>query len=86
MISLSNVFVGLGDEPSSSSKNATDEARHKSSGEEVLIVLLGLVAVVAFSAFLFKLWRKKKRREQQARFLRLFEDDDELEIELGIRD
>ncbi|KAF3957008.1 hypothetical protein CMV_017932 [Castanea mollissima] len=29
---------------------------------------------------------KKKRAEQHARLLKLFEDDDELEVELGIRD
>ncbi|KAK4801077.1 hypothetical protein SAY86_021564 [Trapa natans] len=84
------LLSGLGDNPSSSSKNATNAASHKSSGNstglEVLIVLLGLVSVVAFSAFLFRLWQKKRRQEQQARFLKLFEDDDELEIELGIRD
>lgn len=90
MVSLFNVCVGLGDDQSSSSKNSTNSATHKSSsistGLEVLIVLLVLAAVVGFSVFLFKLWQKKKRQEQQARFLKLFEDDDELEVELGIRD
>lgn len=90
MVSLFNVCVGLGDDQSSSSKNSTNAATHKSSsistGLEVLIVLLVLAAVVGFSVFLFKLWQKKKRQEQQARFLKLFEDDDELEVELGIRD
>jgi len=35
---------------------------------------------------LIKIWQKKKREEQHARLLKLFEDDDELEVELGIRD
>ncbi|KAL2939445.1 Aprataxin [Bienertia sinuspersici] len=33
-----------------------------------------------------KLWQKKKREEQYARLLKLFEEDDELEVELGLRD
>ncbi|KAJ9538165.1 hypothetical protein OSB04_030898 [Centaurea solstitialis] len=32
------------------------------------------------------LWQKKKRDEQYARLLKLFEQDDELELELGLRD
>ncbi|KAH0731833.1 hypothetical protein KY289_003021 [Solanum tuberosum] len=31
-------------------------------------------------------WQKKKREEQYARLLKLFEEDDELELELGLRD
>ncbi|PKI42452.1 uncharacterized protein LOC116203591 [Punica granatum] len=84
------LLSGLADDPSSSSKNtanaATDKSSGASAGLKVLIVFMGLVAVVAFLVFLFRLWQKKKRQEQQARFLKLFEDDDELEVELGIRD
>lgn len=36
--------------------------------------------------FFFKIRQKKKREEQQARLLKLFEEDDDLEVELGIRD
>lgn len=49
-------------------------------------MLLGVAAVLGFCVFLFKIWQKKKREEQHARLLKLFEDDDELEVELGIRD
>ncbi|KAK4793663.1 hypothetical protein SAY86_024098 [Trapa natans] len=84
------LLSGLGDGQPSSSKNATSAAGHKSSsistGLKVLIVLVGLAAVIALSVLLFKFWQKKKRQGQQARFLKLFEDDDELEVELGIRD
>lgn len=55
-------------------------------GIRIAIICLGLVAGAAFSVFLFKIWQKKKREEQHARLLKLFEDDDELEVELGIRD
>ncbi|KAF4346688.1 hypothetical protein CsatB_008142 [Cannabis sativa] len=62
------------------------ESKSSSAGIKVLIILLGLVAVIGFCVLLFKLWQKKKREEQHARLLKLFEDDDELEVELGIRD
>jgi cbb3-type cytochrome oxidase subunit 3 len=45
---------------------------------------MGAIGFLAF--FLFKFWQKKKREEQYARLLKLFEEDDELEVELGLRD
>ncbi|XP_057793677.1 uncharacterized protein LOC131010256 [Salvia miltiorrhiza] len=86
--SFSLLFIpGLADTSNSSNQNNSSK---KSSGSstwlEVLLICLGLVAVGAFSVFLFKLWQRKKREEQHARLLRLFEQDDELEVELGIRD
>lgn len=75
---------------SSSTKIGKQSAAHHTSrsntGAKVGIILLGLVAVGLFSFFLFKLWQKKKREEQYARLLKLFEEDDELEVELGLRD
>ncbi|RWW11464.1 hypothetical protein BHE74_00053020 [Ensete ventricosum] len=53
---------------------------------EVFFVCLVVAAVGILSVCLFKLWQKKKREEQHARLLRLFEEDDELELELGLRD
>ncbi|CAH8383838.1 unnamed protein product [Eruca vesicaria subsp. sativa] len=55
-------------------------------GAKVILILVGFVAVAMFSFFLYKLWQKKKRDEQYARLLKLFEEDDELEVELGLRD
>ncbi|CAA2990045.1 transmembrane [Olea europaea subsp. europaea] len=83
--------TGLADSSSTSnSKNGTETVSKKSSsrsvGLEILLVCLGLLAAIAFSVFLFKLWQRKKREEQHARLLKLFEEDDELEVELGIRD
>lgn len=77
---------------SSDSKNANTGAKaetHTSSsktGTKVILVLVGFVAVAMFTFFLYKLWQKKKRDEQYARLLKLFEEDDELEVELGLRD
>jgi flagellar basal body-associated protein FliL len=83
-------FEGLADNSSDSKNENKDVSEHVSSGSsaglKILIVFLGVVAVIAFSVFLFKLWQRKKREEQHARLLKLFEDDDELEVELGMRD
>jgi len=61
-------------------------ASRSSVGFKIIIICLGMVTVIAFCVFLFKLWQRKKREEQHARLLKLFEDDDELEVELGMRD
>ncbi|KAK2379488.1 hypothetical protein QL285_067281 [Trifolium repens] len=91
LISLHLQFLsGLADNSSDSKNENKDVSEHVSSGSsaglKILIVFLGVVAVIAFSVFLFKLWQRKKREEQHARLLKLFEDDDELEVELGMRD
>jgi len=61
-------------------------ASRSSVGLKIIIIFLGMATVIAFCVFLFKLWQRKKREEQHARLLKLFEDDDELEVELGMRD
>ncbi|CAN6584353.1 unnamed protein product [Malus baccata var. baccata] len=85
LLSISLLFdLGSADEPSTP-KNG-DKASSGSAALKAVIVLLGVAAVIGFCVFLFKIWQKKKREEQHARLLKLFEDDDELEVELGIRD
>ncbi|XP_068648957.1 uncharacterized protein [Aristolochia californica] len=89
LVSL-QIISGLSEDPSTSKdgQNAGKSASSSKSnkGLNVLVICLGLLAVVGFSLFLFKIWQKKKREEQHARLLRLFEEDDELELELGLRD
>ncbi|URD83673.1 hypothetical protein MUK42_23225 [Musa troglodytarum] len=58
----------------------------RNTGLKVLLVSLGVATLVLLSLFLFKMWQKKKREEQHARLLKLFEEDDELEVEFGLRD
>ncbi|KAJ8530925.1 hypothetical protein K7X08_023806 [Anisodus acutangulus] len=78
---------GLADTSSTSSENkGKNHSSRISTGVRVVIVCLGILAVVGFCYVLFKIWQKKKREEQQARLLKLFEEDDDLEVELGIRD
>lgn len=52
----------------------------------VAIIVISLVVVLSVCFCLFKLWQRKKREEQYARLLKLFEEDDELEVELGLRE
>ncbi|OEL31394.1 hypothetical protein BAE44_0007587 [Dichanthelium oligosanthes] len=62
------------------------DAPKGNTGKTVLFVLLGVGAVILLSFFIFKYWQKKKRAEQHARLLKLFEEDDDIEVELGLRD
>lgn len=82
------VFLGLSGDSKSSYTGVKAESHTSSSktGTKVVLILVGFVAVAMFSFFLYKLWQKKKRDEQYARLLKLFEEDDELEVELGLRD
>lgn len=81
-------YSGLSNNSLSSEDGSKAEASSKSSntGREVLFTCLIVAVVVGLSIVLFKLWQKKKREEQHARLLRLFEEDDDLELELGLRD
>ncbi|XP_010511353.1 PREDICTED: uncharacterized protein LOC104787462 [Camelina sativa] len=86
LASISLHFVlGISGDSKSSSTGAKAES-HTSSSTKVILILLGFGAVTGFTFFLYKLWQKKKRDEQYARLLKLFEEDDELEVELGLRD
>ncbi|CAL0310439.1 unnamed protein product [Lupinus luteus] len=46
----------------------------------LLSVLVSAIVIVGA----FKYWQKKKREQDQARFLKLFEDEDDIEDELGL--
>ncbi|KAJ8430694.1 hypothetical protein Cgig2_018420 [Carnegiea gigantea] len=79
----------LSDDASSSKNDSrvnTPKSHSGGTGTKVAIICLAIGAVVLSSFFLFKLRQKKKREEQYARLLKLFEEDDELEVELGLKD
>ncbi|CAI9101529.1 OLC1v1038872C3 [Oldenlandia corymbosa var. corymbosa] len=84
-----NFLAGFSDD-SPNAKNGTKSDSHTplagSKGSRIAIICLIVLAVVVLSFSLFKFWQKKKREEQYARLLKLFEEDDELELELGLRD
>ncbi|GLT79278.1 hypothetical protein SLA2020_507710 [Shorea laevis] len=52
----------------------------------MVIVISALVSTVMIIAVVavYKRWQKKKRQQDQARFLKLFEDGDDIEDELGL--
>ncbi|KAL3620806.1 hypothetical protein CASFOL_035718 [Castilleja foliolosa] len=88
---LSSFFLlcvsAYSDDSSSTPKNGTKPESHGGSkGSKIALICLALLAVGLLSFFLFRFWQKKKREEQYARLLKLFEEDDELEVELGLRD
>ncbi|KAF3954303.1 hypothetical protein CMV_020334 [Castanea mollissima] len=90
LASFSLQFLSGFSDDSSITKNGTKAETHatssSSTGSTVLIVFLVLLVLVVISFFLFREWQRKKREEQYARLLKLFEEDDELEVELGLRD
>ncbi|KAJ3708257.1 hypothetical protein LUZ61_011962 [Rhynchospora tenuis] len=90
LATISLQFIsGLGDDSLPAKNGTTTETPSSSkskTGQTVLFVLLGIGCAAAVGFFLFKYWQKKKREEQHARLLKLFEEDDELEVELGLRD
>lgn len=45
-----------------------------------LVSIVSVLAVVA----VYKYWQKRKREQDQARFLKLFEDGDDIEDELAL--
>lgn len=49
----------------------------------VIAAMVSAVMVVAGVA-VYKYWQKRKRQQDQARFLKLFEDEDDIEDELGL--
>ncbi|CAI0439534.1 unnamed protein product [Linum tenue] len=79
-------LAGLCDDPSSTKDNAKKADSGVDTRRKILFIFLGMVATGLLSFGLFKFWQKKKREEQYARLLKLFEEDDELEVELGLRD
>ncbi|CAI9098128.1 OLC1v1034713C1 [Oldenlandia corymbosa var. corymbosa] len=49
-----------------------------------LISAAALVVIIVGIVTALKYWQKRKKQQEQARFLKLFEDGDEIEDELGI--
>ncbi|XP_057438400.1 uncharacterized protein LOC130730408 [Lotus japonicus] len=49
----------------------------------LLVVLVSAILILAMMGA-YKYWQKKKREQDQARFLKLFEEGDDLEDELGL--
>ncbi|XP_019171655.1 PREDICTED: uncharacterized protein LOC109167157 [Ipomoea nil] len=80
---------GFSDKPPDP-KNETPADAHTASGNgsgsEILVIFIVIIVFGLLLFFLFKVWQKKRREDQYARLLKLFEEDDELELELGLRE
>lgn len=63
-----------------------DEKDDKGAGLAFLIIVLVLLVVFGLGVVAYTKWRQKQRREQQARFVEMFEDDDELDAEFGLKE
>ncbi|XP_024399326.1 uncharacterized protein [Physcomitrium patens] len=64
------------------------EKKEKSHGHELIavIVVFALLSLGGFAFVAYSGWRRKQREMQQARFIKLFESDDFLDDELGLKD
>lgn len=58
----------------------------KGMGVVVVVLLSSLVSTILIIGMVgaYKYWQKKKRERDQARFVKLFEDGDDIEDELGL--
>ncbi|GFQ03955.1 hypothetical protein PHJA_002539400 [Phtheirospermum japonicum] len=87
---FSSIFLlcvsAYSDDSSTPKIGTKTESHGGSKGSKIALICLALLAVGLLSFFLLRFWQKKKREEQYARLLKLFEEDDELEVELGLRD
>ncbi|EOY07658.1 PREDICTED: uncharacterized protein LOC18597854 isoform X2 [Theobroma cacao] len=68
--------------------NTAPEKHDDGNGMHVAVVILisVLISTVTIVALVmaYKYWQKKKRQQDQARFLKLFEEGDDIEDELGL--
>ena len=71
-----------------SKSNSKSHGESKRKGIPIVLVLLIVLVVLAVCmtgvVAGYKHWQKKKRQQEQARFLKLFEDADDIEDELGL--
>nr|GMC89082.1 uncharacterized protein LOC109153645 isoform X1 [Ipomoea batatas] len=68
---------------------APDDLSPQNEKTKNMALVVGITALVSVVLVLgavasYKFWQRRKRLQEQARFLRLFEEDDEIADELGI--
>lgn len=66
--------------------SGSDEKEESHHGLTAVIVIFVLLSLGGFGFVAYSQWRRKQRETQQARFIKLFEDDDFLDDELGLKD
>ncbi|KAK9290557.1 hypothetical protein L1049_008727 [Liquidambar formosana] len=74
--------------PLETASNHASGSQNGGKGMHIFLVIMisALVSTVSILGIVaaYKYWQKKKREQDQARFLKLFEDGDEIEDELGL--
>lgn len=71
--------------PGGKKASAEDEGVNKKLvGFIIAMVVLVSAVLIIIGMTVYKYWQKRKRQQDQARFLKLFEDGDEIEEELGL--
>lgn len=67
---------------------SASDGNHKGKGMNVGVIVLLTVLVstvlIAGAVGTYKYWQKRKREQDQARFLKLFDEGDDIEDELGL--
>lgn len=74
--------------PNPAASNAISPHHNKEKGMNVALVIgisvmVSTVVIIAVAVG-YKYWQRRKRQQDQARFLKLFEDGDDIEDELGL--
>lgn len=71
---------------SKSNTKTHEEAKKKGMHIALVLLIVAVVLAVCIAGGVvgYKYWQKKKRQQDQARFLKLFEDGDDIEDELGL--
>lgn len=81
-------FVCAGCKPLGIDSSRASDSHNERKGMHwaVAVIISALVSTVFIIglAVAYKYWQKRKRQQEQARFLRLFEEGDDIEDELGL--
>ncbi|KAJ0979399.1 hypothetical protein J5N97_014873 [Dioscorea zingiberensis] len=65
--------------------SSSNRANRKTNVALVIVVsLLASILTIIGTTVVYKYWQKRKREQDQARFLKLFEEGDDIEDELGL--
>lgn len=79
IIILFDVFVAC-----ISASSTPDGEEGWNVGIIILIAVLASTVLIVGGVAAYRYWQKKRREKEQARFLKLFEDGDDIEDELGL--
>ncbi|XP_024400088.1 uncharacterized protein [Physcomitrium patens] len=79
----SGIPYGVAADPEFTNEPEKNRTHH---GWTAVIVVFSLLSLAGCAFVAYSQWRRKQRELQQARFIKLFEDDDFLDEELGLKD